>query len=263
MRQTNWLLWCCATALAVSGCTYDLSFNSRASHATVQEAKDLSALDRGPIAIEWNPATFPERVDTKGPSGNEGAASRANIPTGVAIATRLDELLDIAVGVDRSSPNVLTISVIEAKSDYEYAIGMITSRHIDAASGVFEGEFSIGNTRWRERFTAEARDRGGVDGAKGTGLLDRVWDDLALQVATSVAQRDWESTALVQAPPPAPQMPTYAEIQQPNNVPPNAPAAADVDHRLQRLIDAWPRLSESVRNRIAGIVEGAELSGDD
>jgi len=29
------------------------------------------------------------------------------------------------------------------------------------------------------------------------------------------------------------------------------------------VIEAWPRLSESVQNRIAGLVEGAELSRDD
>ncbi len=32
---------------------------------------------------------------------------------------------------------------------------------------------------------------------------------------------------------------------------------------LQRVIEAWPRLSESVQNRIAGLVESAELSRDD
>ena len=251
MQRSNWFLGCLVVGAAMAGCTQNLTFSDRASHATIQQARDLSGGGRGPIAVDWKPATFPERIDKQGPSGNEGAATRAHIPTGVAIASRLDEVLEVAVGVDRSSPNVLTVSVIEAESEYRYAIGMISSRHIGSGSTVFEAEFSLGQAQWRERFTAQARFRPEVDGAQGTGVLNRVWDDIALQVATSVMEQDWASIAAVQASP----------TPSPSAVLPAG--AAEGDQRLQRVIEAWPRLSESVQNRIAGLVEGAELSRDD
>jgi len=64
-------------------------------------------------------------------------------------------------------------------------------------------------------------------------------------------EQDWASIAAVQASPtplPSAMLPA---------------GAAEGDERLQRVIEAWPRLSESVQNRIAGLVEGAELSRDD
>jgi hypothetical protein len=97
----------------------------------------------------------------------------------MAIAGRLDEVLDAAVGVNRSSSNVLTVSVIEADAEYRFATGMITSRHIASGSTVFEA------------------------------------------------------------------------------VPPGGPAGTDP--RLRRVIEAWPQMNDAVRDRIAGLVEGAGL----
>jgi hypothetical protein len=247
MQRFNWFPGGLVVGVAMAGCSQDLTFSDRASHATIQQAAQLSAGERGPIAVNWNPATFPERVDKKGPSGNEGALTRAHIPIGMAIAGRLDEVLDAAVGVNRSSPNVLTVSVIEADAEYRFATGMITSRHIASGSTVFEAEFSLGQTQWSERFSAQARFRPEIDGAQGTGVLNRVWDDIALQVATSVVEKDWVGITAIGASP----------ATTPNAVPPGGPAGTDP--RLRRVIEAWPQLNDAVRDRIAGLVEGAGL----
>ena len=244
MQRFNWFPVGLVVGVAMAGCTQDLTFSDRASHATIQQAAQLSAGGRGPIAVNWNPATFPERVDRQGPSGNEGALTRAHIPIGMAIAGRLDEVLDAAVGVNRSSPNVLTVSVIEADAEYRFATGMITSRHIESGSSVFEAEFSLGQTQWSERFSAQARFRPEIDGAQGTGVLNRVWDDIALQVATSVVEQDWAGITAIGA-------------TTPIAVPPGGPAGTDP--RLRRVIEAWPQLNDAVRDRIAGLVEGAGL----
>ena len=177
MQRFNWFPVGLIVGVAMAGCSQDLTFSDRASHATIQQAAQLSAGGRGPIAVNWNPATFPKRVDKKGPSGNEGALTRAHIPIGT-IAGRLNEVLDAAVGVNRSSPNVLTVSVIEADAEYRFATGMITSRHIESGSSVFEAEFSLGQVQWRERLSAQARFRPEIDGAQGTGVLNRVWDEI-------------------------------------------------------------------------------------
>ena len=251
MQRFDWFPGGLVVGVAMAGCSQDLTFSDRASHATIQQAAQLSAGGRGPIAVNWNPATFPERVDRQGPSGNEGALTRAHIPIGMAIAGRLDEVLDAAIGVNQSSPNVLTVSVIEADAEYRFATGMITSRHIESGSSVFEAEFSLGQTQWSERFSAQARFRPEIDGAQGTGVLNRVWDDIALQVATSVVEQDWAGITAIEASP----------ATTPIAVPPGGPTGTDP--RLQRVIEAWPQLNEAVRDRIAGLVEGAELSRDD
>lgn len=230
---------------SLMGCTQQLSFSDRASHAAIQETRALAADIPGPIAIEWNPATFPERIDKQGPSGPEGAATSAYIPTGVAISHRVDELLDVAVGTDRSAARVLTISVLEAESDYRYAIGVITSRHLEWGSCTVEAEFALGSTRWRERFSAQSRYQPSIDGDKGTGVLDRVWDDVAMQITRSVLARDWTPDATTEITP----------------IPMRT--SSEPDPRLQRVIDAWPQLSDTVRSRINGIVEGAVLSRDE
>jgi len=282
-RHVRVLWWLVVVAVATAGCTPNLTFSDRVSRATMQDASSLTAPGRGPITVHWTPASFPDRVDKIGPSGEEGSGTRAYIPIGAAVASRVEELLDAAVGVENASPNVLTINVLEAESAYRYAIGMITSRHIEAASSVLDAEFSIGGSQWRERFTAQTKYRPETDGAEGTGALDRVWDDIALQVATSVMAQRWASTpadwrsqtpiassppssspraepvVVPRAPRPSPNAPPAAT----STVPPGVAAAAAGDPRLQRLIDAWPQLSESVRNRIIGIVEGAELSREE
>ncbi len=194
------------------GCTYRPPFGERASYATVQQATALALPQKGPIRIEWSPASFPDRVDEIGPVGQEGSATSAVIPTGVMLSSRTHELLDAAVGVSTPSDAVLTITVREATSEYRYAQGLITERHIDAARCTLEAEFRCGDLRWEERLVAQATATD--SGLEGTKLLETVWDDIALGVAKSVVANLPErpvattSTAVVPAvPPPATKKP--------------------------------------------------------
>jgi hypothetical protein len=173
----------------LSGCAVNLPFNHRLAYASVRDAKQMHRVGAQVIAIKWIPETFPERIDVQGASGVVGSASQTRIPTGVGLASRILEVLDAAIGVDDSSKAILTITVVEAKSEFEYSAGFLNvTPAIDVGRCFFEADFSLGDEKWRERFTAEAKDPT-IGGTSQTGILERVWDDIALQVGRSVTRR--------------------------------------------------------------------------
>jgi hypothetical protein len=257
----GWCLVSAAIGVMAPGCTYDYGFGDRASYTTVQTAKKLSAREKGPVAIAWDPPSFRDRVDETGPSSAEGSGTKARIPTGPAITTRVDELMNEAVGVDPSSGDVLSISVIDAETTYGYAVGFIGDRHIDRAWCVVDLEFAHGSSRWSQQFTADALASDAAGGPSGTKLLEQAWDDVALQVTRSAVQHLPTSTARrVQATPVAAPSVTPAGAPGPeaaiaSSRQPPVPRTTDAD--LERVIAAWPDLPEPVRAGIAAMVEAA------
>ena len=92
------------------------------------------------------------------------------------------------VGVKASAGKVLTISVIDAKSEFEYSAGFFNvTPAIDVGRCFFEAEFLFMDNRWTEKFTAERKDPE-IGGTSQTGILETVWDDIALQVGKNVIQ---------------------------------------------------------------------------
>jgi len=169
-----------------SGCAVNLPFNNRLAYSTVQNAKDISASQKGPIVVKWIPQTFPDRIDVQGAAGFVGGGSQTRVPTGVGLSNRIIEVLDVMVGVEKSSEKVLTITVIEAKSEFEYSAGFFNvTPAIDVGRCVFEAEFICGDKRWKEKFTAEEKDPT-IGGTSQTGILEKVWDDIALQVGRNI-----------------------------------------------------------------------------
>ncbi|MHC5114139.1 MAG: hypothetical protein ACYTGP_06895 [Planctomycetota bacterium] len=231
--------------LALPACTADLSFSDRAGHEAVTAARAERA-DGGPLAVDWRPAEFGELVEREGPVGSEGAATRATIPTGPAVTGRVEELLDAMVGVDARSPRRLLIEVLEADTGYRYATGFPTSRHIDLARCTVVARLELDGERWESSFSAEVRKSARV---RGTALVERAWDEVALDIATSAASRAAALGPVAGRPAPVTAAPALSR--------PAAPGDG-----LDTVIAAWPRLPESVRNRILGIIEGAALSGE-
>ena len=186
-------LHCCFLVLLISttltsGCAINLPFNHRLDYNTVQDAKAIPVVKKVQIALKWIPSTFPDRIDVQGASGFVGGGSQTRIPTGVALADRILEVLDVMIGVDKLSVNVLTINVIEAKSEFEYSAGFFNvTPAIDVGRCVFEAEFIYGDKRWKEKFTSEKKDPK-IGGTSQTGLLEAVWDDIALQVGRNVSK---------------------------------------------------------------------------
>lgn len=189
MRKLSWCFFgFLFFAMLTSGCTVNLPFNERLDYSAVQEAKTISAAEKGPVAIIWIPPTFPDRIDVQGASGFVGGGSRTRIPTGVALASRISETLDLMIGVNKSSTKVLTINVIEAKSEFEYSAGLFNvTPAIDVGRCVFEAEFICDDKRWTEKFTSEKKDPT-IGGTSQTDVLEDVWDDISLQVGRSVSQ---------------------------------------------------------------------------
>jgi len=178
----------CVAVAFLSGCAVNLPFNHRLAYASVRDAKQMQSVTRQAIAVKWVPETFPESIDFQGASGFVGGLSQTRIPTGVGLASRILEVLDTAIGVNDSSTTILSITVLEAKSEFEYAAGIVNTPTIDVGRCVFEAKFRLGDKTWQERFTAEAKDPT-IGGTSPTGILEKVWDDIALQVGRSVTSR--------------------------------------------------------------------------
>jgi len=174
--------------LFYSGCAVNLPFNHRLSYQVVQEVKTFSAKPKGPISVKWVPPTFPERVDIQGASGFVGAASQTRIPTGVGLANRIIEALDASVGILSSSNKILTIEIIDAVTEFEYSAGFFNiTPAIDVDRCRLEAAFSIDDKKWKEKFFSESKDPA-IGGTSQTGVLEKVWDDIALQVVRNIIQ---------------------------------------------------------------------------
>lgn len=175
-------------ALLASGCAVNLPFNNRLSYSAVQDAKNSANTNKGPISVKWIPANFPELVDFQGASGFVGGGTQTRIPTGVALASRILEVLDASVGLRATSNKTLTIEIINAETEFEYSAGIFNiTPAIDVGRCTLEAAFLLGDRRWREKFSAELKDPT-IGGTSQTGVLEKVWDDIAIQVGRNVVQ---------------------------------------------------------------------------
>ncbi len=181
----------------VSGCAVNLPFNTRLAYSHVSEAKKLASNKLEPTSIEWSPADFLNRVDVQGASGFVGGGSQTRIPTGVALANRITEALDVSIGIDSSAKNLLELNIISAESKFEYSAGMFNvTPGIDYGWCSLDVAFNYNGTKWNQKFIAEERDTT-IGGTSQTGILEKVWDDIALQVAKNVSNKI-EQSAKVQ-----------------------------------------------------------------
>jgi hypothetical protein len=185
MKKCLGLLVAVVGLATLSGCTVNLPFNTRPSFDTVTQARGLNAKNEGPVRVTWVPSSFPDRVDVEGASGFVGGGSRTRIPTGPGLSSRILETLDAAIGVNSSAPNALTLTIKNAKTKFQYSAGIFNvTPAIDRASCDLDVNFAVGSTQWSQTFHAEAKDPK-VGGTSQTGLVEQVWDDIALQVTKS------------------------------------------------------------------------------
>jgi len=188
MKKLRLFLVITMIAIVYSGCAVSLPFNNRLSYQAVIDARNFAATTKGPISVKWIPPSFPWHIDTEVTSGFVGEGSQTRIPTGIALASRILEALDTSIGVIGSSNKTLTIEIIEAKTAFEYSAGLlIITPAIDKASCKLEAEFTIGDRRWKEKFFAESIDPN-MSGMSRTFVVEKVWDDIAIQVVRSVTQ---------------------------------------------------------------------------
>jgi hypothetical protein len=174
----------------LAGCAVSQpSFNNRLPDSAVAAAKELAVSRKEPIAIRWVPGNFPGRVDDQAPSAF-GSVTKIKVPIGRALSERITEVLDSAVGVQGSSSNVLTITVLDAKSSFHLSgsAALTSAPTMDAATCVFTVNFTYGNKEWQETFTAQGKTTT-TGGQSPSGVLESAWDNIALQVGRSVVKR--------------------------------------------------------------------------
>jgi len=174
-----------APLVILTGCSVTLPFSQRINYSAVTTAKAMRT-DSGPIQIAWDPTTFPGRDDVQGASGFVGGGSRTHIPTGVAIASRVTETLDVAIGVTSDAKKVLKIKVINANSKFQYSAGIFNVTPVlDYGECNFEAQFACGDISWAGKFESKSKDKA-IGGTSSTGILEKAWDDVALQVCKDV-----------------------------------------------------------------------------
>lgn len=167
-----------------SSCAVHLPFSHRVAYTTLTQAHEAPIL-APPVSIRWLPHDFSERVDSVSPSGFVGSATRARIPTGPALSSRITEVLDYSVGVG-AGQRPLTIIVLGVETEYEYSANLLNAGlAIDRAKCVVDLELRYGGKQWTQRFEAEEIDEH-IGGASITGPLERVWDRLAIDIGHSV-----------------------------------------------------------------------------
>ncbi|MBK9375404.1 MAG: hypothetical protein IPN03_17195 [Holophagales bacterium] len=172
-------------------CKIYLPFRFQLAPRLVEEAGRLRGTTPGPIALRWQPADFPTRVDVQGASGFIGGASRTRIPTGVAISTKVRDFLDAAAGVEEGARRVVTIHVVEAKASFEY--GGRKRSGIDRARCTLKVEVEDGKARWSEAYFASDEPAG--EPPTQTEVLDGVYDEVSAALARDVVRRLAEAPA--------------------------------------------------------------------
>lgn len=173
-------------AVLLSGCAVSLPFNNRLAYSSISEMKSVNLSPRPKLSIQWNPVDFPARIDIQGSDGFVGGGSRTRIPTGVALSSRIEEAISTYADISNNGTN-LTITVIEAKSGFEYSAGMFNiTPAIDVGTVKLAVAFSLGGKSWNETFVSSKKDPT-IGGTSQTGILESAWDDIAVQVAKNVA----------------------------------------------------------------------------
>ena len=161
-----------------------LPLNERLSYQYEDMAASLRSSKTstiGQISLKWMPPDFPSRVDVQGASGFVGAASRTSIPTGIALSSRIKNVLDKAIGINPGSSRLLTITIIEATNKFKYGYW---SNELTYGECFLNAKFEFNGLTWEEEFIAK-NDKSKSGGTYGY-RLENTWDEVALQVGKSV-----------------------------------------------------------------------------
>ena len=188
MKKLELFLVITMIAVICFGCAFSVPFDNGPSYPAVRDAKNFAATTKGPISVKWIPPSFLEHIDVQDAPGVIGGGSQTRISTGAGLASRILVVLDNSIGVIDSSNKTLTIEIIKAKTEFEYTAGFFSDNPvIDLGKCELDAEFTIGDRRWEEKFSSESK-APTIGGTSQTAVLEKVWDDIAIQVVQSVLQ---------------------------------------------------------------------------
>jgi hypothetical protein len=178
----------CVALVLLTGCVAALPYRNQLGYDSLAQCRTLGNRDMGPIRLEWRPSTFYARMNYQGADSAMGNSFRTRIPTGPSLVSRITEALDTAVGLDSHSRQVLKVNVVEAYSRYPYSQGPYDSTPATewGECGLW-ARFTFGKLEWQARFRARTPSDQ-VGSLSSLEVMERAWDDLALQVTRSVVE---------------------------------------------------------------------------
>lgn len=173
--------------VGLSGCAISLPFNNRLAYSSITDMKSVQIQGEKPkLSITWNPADFPQRIDIQGSDGFVGGGSRTRVPTGVGLSSRIEEAISTYADITPNGKS-LTITILEAHSGFEYSAGMFNiTPAIDVGKVTLNASFNLDGKTWTQQFSSYKKDPT-IGGTSATGILESAWDDVAVQVAKSIA----------------------------------------------------------------------------
>ncbi|MBW5891019.1 membrane lipoprotein lipid attachment site-containing protein [Pectobacterium polaris] len=173
----------------LTGCTVNLPFNNRLGFDSVKDVQSSVQFEKKPsLNIKWDPNTFPKRIDIQGADGFVGGGSRTRVPTGVALSARIEEAIATFANISVSG-KPLTITVVEARSGFEYSAGVFNiTPGIDVGTVYLKTRFNLDGVTWSNEYKSQIKDPT-IGGTSQTGILEAAWDDVAVQVAKDIASK--------------------------------------------------------------------------
>lgn len=176
-----------AAALLLSGCAVSLPFNNRLGFDSISQMKAVRIDPKPSLSIKWTPVDFPQRIDVHGSDGFVGGGSRTRLPTGQAMSSRILEAVSQYADLSPEG-DIVELNVLSARTGFEYSAGIFNvTPAIDDGNVDMVIQFTMHGKTWTQTFTSSKHDPV-IGGTSQTGTLEAAWDDVAVQVAQSIAK---------------------------------------------------------------------------
>jgi len=172
--------------IVLVGCAVSMPFNNRLSFTAVKDMMTVDKMNKK-IAIQWQPTTFPSKVDIQGADAFIGSLSRTRVPTGPGLTSRVEEAISTFATLSPTG-EPLVIKVNYASSGFEYSAGptdVVPS--MDVGSMRLNAAFTFEGKTWSNIYASKVKDPT-MGGSTTTSVLEEAWDNIAVQVAKDVAK---------------------------------------------------------------------------
>lgn len=171
--------------ISLAGCAISMPFNNRLSFTAIKDMMSVAKIDKK-IAIQWQPSTFPGRVDIQGADAFIGSLSRTRVPTGSGLSSRIEEAVSTYASLSQTGEPLL-IKINYATSGFEYSAGATdVVPSMDVGSMRLNATFTFEGKTWSNIYISKVKDPT-IGGSTTTSVLEEAWDNIAVQVAKDIA----------------------------------------------------------------------------
>ncbi|MFZ4832884.1 hypothetical protein [Rouxiella sp. Mn2063] len=171
--------------IVLAGCAVSMPFNNRLSFTAIKDMMTVDKMNKK-IAIQWQPTTFPTKVDIQGADAFIGSLSRTRVPTGPGLTSRVEEAISTFTTLSPTG-EPLVIKINYASSGFEYSAGTTNVvPSMDVGSMRLNATFTFEGKTWSNIYISKVKDPT-IGGSTTTSVLEAAWDNIAVQVAKDVA----------------------------------------------------------------------------